>query len=227
MSEYLTTSTIYSTTTYTVDSCPPEVTDCPWSPEKPDVVTRTYAVGTTVCAVTATETETASPSAYLPAGWTTSTVYTTATYTITSCKPEVTDCPAKIGQVTTEVVPAYTTVCPIGGGSDTSVTTVYSTVQKTTTKHLPKPTSSAIETYIPSSVVVIEKTATVVPQPSATPSGYNNGTVSYPPAPQGTEVTPPGGCTGADCGPVIVSGGVKAGVSFGLVALGAVLGLVL
>lgn len=32
---------------------------------------------------------------------TTSTVYTTTVYTITSCKPEVTDCPGKIGKVTT------------------------------------------------------------------------------------------------------------------------------
>ena len=42
---------------------------------------------------------------------TTSTVYTTRTYTVTSCAPTVTDCPA--GHVTTEVVPLYTTVCPV------------------------------------------------------------------------------------------------------------------
>ena len=34
-------------------------------------------------------------------------------YTITSCAATVTDCPAKIGQVTTETIALYTTVCPI------------------------------------------------------------------------------------------------------------------
>ncbi|KAI0136194.1 concanavalin A-like lectin/glucanase domain-containing protein, partial [Xylariales sp. AK1849] len=43
----------------------------------------------------------------------TSTIYTTAVYTITSCKPEVTDCPAKLGKVTTETIAASTTVCPV------------------------------------------------------------------------------------------------------------------
>lgn len=53
---------------------------------------------------------------------TTSTAYTTKTYTITSCAPTVTNCP--VGKVTTEVVAAYTTVCPVkntaGAGSSTS-----------------------------------------------------------------------------------------------------------
>jgi hypothetical protein len=43
---------------------------------------------------------------------TTSTVYEASVYTITSCAPEVTDCPAKMGQVTSEVI-SYTTICPI------------------------------------------------------------------------------------------------------------------
>ncbi|KAF4458231.1 glycoside hydrolase family 18 [Fusarium albosuccineum] len=43
--------------------------------------------------------------------YTTSTVYSTKTYTITQCPPAVTDCP--IGHVTTETVPVYTTVCPV------------------------------------------------------------------------------------------------------------------
>lgn len=45
---------------------------------------------------------------------TTSTVYRTETYTITSCAPEVTECPSKLGQVTTRVIVDYTTVCPVG-----------------------------------------------------------------------------------------------------------------
>jgi len=42
---------------------------------------------------------------------TTSTVYSTHTYTISSCAPTVTKCP--YGHVTTEVIPVYTTVCPV------------------------------------------------------------------------------------------------------------------
>src|SRR3954447_23787771 len=56
-------------------------------------------------------------SADYPAGnatvpWTTSTVYATNVYTITSCAPTVTDCPEK-GSVTTEIVSLYTTYCPV------------------------------------------------------------------------------------------------------------------
>jgi hypothetical protein len=58
---------------------------------------------------------------------TTSTVYTTATHTITSCKPTITNCP--IGKVTTLTIPLYTTVCPVSA-------------IKTQTA-APKPTSSA------------------------------------------------------------------------------------
>lgn len=45
-----------------------------------------------------------------PTASTTSTVYTTSVYTVTSCAPEVTDCPARIGQVTTDIISLYTTV---------------------------------------------------------------------------------------------------------------------
>jgi chitinase len=57
-----------------------------------------------------TPTETVVPE---PTSWTTSTVYSTKTYTITSCAPTVTNCPGKIGQVTTEVVAISTTICPV------------------------------------------------------------------------------------------------------------------
>ncbi|KAH8786223.1 hypothetical protein BGZ57DRAFT_882587 [Hyaloscypha finlandica] len=43
---------------------------------------------------------------------TTSTVYTTITYTITSCHPTITDC--RIGHLTTDTISVYTTVCPAG-----------------------------------------------------------------------------------------------------------------
>lgn len=48
-----------------------------------------------------------------------STVYATTTYTITSCKPTVTNCP--VGSVTTETKFMYTTYCPVTGASSVPV----------------------------------------------------------------------------------------------------------
>ncbi|RSL68703.1 hypothetical protein CEP54_002651 [Fusarium duplospermum] len=89
----MTTSTIYATETYTITSCPPEVTKCPVG----SVTTETIAISTTVCPVTQE--------------FTTSTVYTTKSYTVTQCPPEVTKCP--VGSVTTETVAVSTTICPV------------------------------------------------------------------------------------------------------------------
>ncbi|KAN0106043.1 hypothetical protein V8E51_008919 [Hyaloscypha variabilis] len=50
---------------------------------------------------------------------TTSTVYTTSVYTITKCASYVTDCPEK-GQVTTDYISLYTTVCPLEEESKTA-----------------------------------------------------------------------------------------------------------
>ncbi|ETS76298.1 hypothetical protein PFICI_11685 [Pestalotiopsis fici W106-1] len=55
----------------------------------------------------------ASTAPTTPAKLTTSTVYSTNIYTITSCAPEVKDCPTKKGQVTTEVIAVSTTICPV------------------------------------------------------------------------------------------------------------------
>lgn len=46
-------------------------------------------------------------------GYTTSTVFTTKISTITSCAPGIA-CAGKPGDVVTEVIPLYTTVCPVG-----------------------------------------------------------------------------------------------------------------
>jgi len=51
----------------------------------------------------------------------TSTLYTTRTYTVTSCAPTVTNCPNK-PHVTTEVVPYTTTVCPASEAQYTTKT---------------------------------------------------------------------------------------------------------
>ncbi|KAK1827660.1 hypothetical protein QBC39DRAFT_361397 [Podospora conica] len=74
---------------------------------------------------------------------TTSTVYATSVHTVTSCKPEVTNCPAKKGPVVvTEVVAVSTTVCavtdvetstraPAGCSTATSVSDCVHTITKT------------------------------------------------------------------------------------------------
>ncbi|KKY14316.1 putative extracellular serine-threonine rich protein [Diplodia seriata] len=51
----------------------------------------------------------------IPAGFTASTVYATSVYTVTSCAPEVTNCPARSGTpaVVTSVVAISTTICPV------------------------------------------------------------------------------------------------------------------
>ncbi|KAK0745223.1 hypothetical protein B0T21DRAFT_281819 [Apiosordaria backusii] len=106
-----TTSTIFATSTFTVTSCAPSVTSCPGR-----VVTSVIAIGTTVCPVTPTITATPEPTetATLPEGWTTSTVYSTQIVTVTSCPPEVPNCP---GRVVTSVVAVGTTVCPIASAT--------------------------------------------------------------------------------------------------------------
>jgi len=115
---------------------------CPANPST-TATTKTYGTKTS----TSTKTGTAStkkptgshsdyPSGY-PTGYpsptvslSTSTLYATSTYTVTSCKPTVTNCHA--GAVVTEVVPYTTTVCPV------TVTPTYTYVKPTGTV-VPKP----------------------------------------------------------------------------------------
>lgn len=112
----MTTSTIYSTKTGTISSCLPTVTNCPYG----QVTTEIIPVYTTVCPVTKVK-PTSTPEALS----TTSTVYSTRTRTISSCLPTVTNCP--YGQVTTETIAVYTTVCPVtqnktpGSGAQTTL----------------------------------------------------------------------------------------------------------
>ncbi|GKT99791.1 beta- -endoglucanase [Fusarium langsethiae] len=46
-----------------------------------------------------------------PTQYTTSTVYSTKTYTVTQCPPTVVNCP--VGHVTTETIAVSTTICPV------------------------------------------------------------------------------------------------------------------
>ncbi|KAM3545463.1 hypothetical protein ARSEF1564_001625 [Beauveria bassiana] len=107
--EEMTTSSVYTTKTYTITSCPPIVPNCPVG----HVTTETIFVSTTVCPVTKTD-EAPKPTAkpiQPTEEMTTSSVYTTKTYTITSCPPSVPNCP--VGHVTTETKFVSTTVCPV------------------------------------------------------------------------------------------------------------------
>ncbi|THC89064.1 hypothetical protein EYZ11_011491 [Aspergillus tanneri] len=146
----MTTSTVYTTSEFTITSCAPTVTNCP--ADSTTVVTSTIAVSTTVCPVTETESETGNvpvptgvtpgssvipggsitsgggsmtsggsvtptggavttPSPSQPPKMTTSTVYSTSEFTITSCAPTVTNCPADSTTVVTSTIAVSTTLC--------------------------------------------------------------------------------------------------------------------
>ncbi|PQK15507.1 hypothetical protein BB8028_0005g10200 [Beauveria bassiana] len=149
--EEMTTSSVYTTKTYTITSCPPSVPNCPVG----HVTTETIFVSTTVCPVTKTDEApkpTAKPSQPTEE-MTTSSVYTTKTYTITSCPPIVPNCP--VGQVTTETVFVSTTVCPV-----------------TKTDEAPKPTAKPIQPTeeMTTSSVYTTKTYTITSCPPSVPN---------------------------------------------------------
>jgi hypothetical protein len=71
-------------------------------------------------------------------------VYATNIYTVTSCAPVVTDCPSRIGKVTTEIVSLFTTVCPVTAASykpEFTTSTAYSTKTYTVTACAPTVTN--------------------------------------------------------------------------------------
>ncbi|KAK1446184.1 endochitinase [Colletotrichum melonis] len=159
--EQLTTSTVFTTKITTVTSCKPDV-PC----TKGQVVTETVPWYTTVCPITATSSAVAVPTISPPPQWVTSTVFTTKTYTITSCAPDVPNCP--VGQVTTKVVPAYTTVCPY------TETTPGSTKPSGDVPNPPKPTGD-------------------VPKPTGGQGGNKpSGDIPQPPKPTGDAPNPTG-----------------------------------
>ncbi|KAL2256118.1 hypothetical protein VTK26DRAFT_2154 [Humicola hyalothermophila] len=173
------------------------------------------------------------PTSSVPDGWSISTIYTTTTYTITSCPETVTKCPA---QVTTSLVPIGTTLCPANPGDDDAPATTIRTVSKTASAAVPEPTDaddgddeggSDSEGGDDSSPL---PTSTVGEEPGPETSG-----VVAPPAPTPTVppveiVTTAEPVTAAptSTGPVLVNAGAKAvggGVAMGLV--GAVMALVM
>lgn len=137
----MTTSTVYTTKIYTVTSCAPTVTNCPG---KGKVTTEIISLYTTVCPV----------SAPAPSSTLYSTIYSTKTYTISSCAAEVTNCP--YGSKTTTVVPVTTSVVVVPTGSPAPVTTPATTPAPVT------PTKSAVGT-----VTSASKTSSTVLQVTA------------------------------------------------------------
>jgi chitinase len=151
------------------------VTNCPLG----SVVTDYITITTTYCPGNETPTITSTPIATSTGGpeMTTSTVFTTKVYTITSCAPTVTDCPAKLGHVTTEIVSLYTTVCPVAEATPTPgfpikvpaesaalTTTLSSTTTQFITLTVPKPSATSKS----ESFIVMVKTLEVIPTPAGT-----------------------------------------------------------
>ncbi|XP_044721453.1 glycosyl hydrolases family 18 domain-containing protein [Hirsutella rhossiliensis] len=119
----LTTSTVYATRIHTITSCAPGVVDC----HRGKVTTETVSLYTTVCPVFPTahhekpaSTET-SVRATIPTETSqprvTSTLYATKIHTITSCPPEVSNCPN--GKVVTQVISWVSTATPVVPASST------------------------------------------------------------------------------------------------------------
>ncbi|CAG1978862.1 unnamed protein product [Fusarium graminearum] len=133
MAHYDEVSKVYETKHVTITSCGPEVTNCPARstvvsttsyPVPPKVTSAQQGADTTeayeVPEVPATTEIPEAPTTEAP--MTTSTIYSTNIKTITSCGPEVPNCPATGGTpvVVTETIAVSTTICPVEptGGSE-------------------------------------------------------------------------------------------------------------
>ncbi|KAH8667583.1 hypothetical protein BGZ60DRAFT_528876 [Tricladium varicosporioides] len=93
---------------------------------------------------------------------TTSTVYSTRVFTVTSCAPTITNCPAT---VKTEIISLYTTVCPVATTS-ASVSSLKPSSSTTPATVTPKSTNSTTIPTIP----VVPATTPVVPKQSTSTS---------------------------------------------------------
>ncbi|KAJ9264755.1 hypothetical protein DTO271D3_6 [Paecilomyces variotii] len=157
-----TTSTIFSTVTATITACPSSVQNCPARSKTTYLTTKTIAISTTICPVTETQeaSVTAAPVASSrsdsTALFTTSTVYSTRTATITACPSTVTNCPAraKTTYLTTETVLVSTTVCPL------------TETQAASAPGLPQASSDVDTTQFITSTVLSTRTATITACPS-------------------------------------------------------------
>ena len=114
-----TTSTVRSTVTSTILSCAPTVTNCPYG----KVTTSVIDLYTTVCPISEAATTPVAGAPGAPGAsavpLTVSTIYSTSYETITSCAPEVTNCPARVSShvvpVATTTIYAPTSAAPVVG----------------------------------------------------------------------------------------------------------------
>lgn len=228
-----TTSTVYTTSVYTITSCAPTVTDCP---ERGSVTTDIISLYTTICPVTETETNSKPPppptSSEVP--YTTSTIYTTTEYTITACPPTVTNCP--YGSKTTETY-TTTTYCPVSStyvpppiSTSSGLPPPPSPPSTPSTSPVPPPvlTTVTVSTCVPTVITSIY-TVTATPVPVSTPGGYpgcNGGTAciittkpystgtptggSYPVGPKNSTVPFTGGAGANKVGGLLMAAGLVA-----------------
>jgi hypothetical protein len=120
---------------------------------------------------------------------TTSTVYATKIYTVTSCAPTVTDCPAKTGKLTTEIISLYTTVCPVAASpvyppsNSTTYSTMYSTIYATKTYTITSCAPAVTNCPVGSSTTTVYPITTstiVLPSSPAGPAGASRVTTAAP-----------------------------------------------
>lgn len=177
-------------------------------------------------------TQTSAPVYGTPSGGdelTTSTVYDTKVYTVTSCAPTVTNCP--VGHVTTETVGVYTTVCPVS--EELTVSTVYTTDVHTITSCAPTVTNCPVghvttETVVVGTTVCPVSEVSAVPPPVYTKPAVHTSAWVYPSGNTTTKApvvvpTTPGGAapTGSTPSQVPASMGAAVSVSGFLAAAGA------
>jgi chitinase len=147
------------------------VTNCPIGKVTTDIITITTTFCPASAISTASAVSTASPTLY-----TTSIVYTTRVYTITSCAPTVTNCPARLGQVTTEIIELYTTICPVQAASTAPAPVkIIATYSPGPTTALPSFTTKIAAVAAPTSttsesIVVQTLLVSVIPTPAAVTS---------------------------------------------------------
>ncbi|RWA13530.1 hypothetical protein EKO27_g1601 [Xylaria grammica] len=145
------------------ESTPAESTPAESTPAQSTPVESTIGSSSTAAVSTPAETTSYSVTSYI----TTSTVFSTSVHTVTSCGPEVPNCPAGSATVTTVIIPISTTVCP-----------VTETISQPAGTSTPSATGSSPATYPVSTPVESTPIASSSSSPvESTPAGSS---VSYP-----------------------------------------------
>lgn len=120
-----------------------------------------------------------------------STAYTTEMVTITSCAPEVTDCPARSTVVTSSVIPLTTS-------------TVYTTKVHTVTSCGPEVTECPAHSTVVSTETIAVSTTICPVTATETPGHWSNSTIVVPPSqPESTGPAVPGTEVPATTGPAV------------------------